>query len=54
MKLMLAKDITLFAFNFSDASYTANVQTLKSFFELVGLVVYSFPQIYVNYMLFFL
>ena len=45
MKLMLAKDITLFGFNFSGASYAANVQTLTSIFELVGLVVYSLPQI---------
>ena len=59
MKLMLEKHITYFAFNFNDASYTANVQTIdsavsKMIFKLVGLVVYSFPQIYVYYMPFFL
>ena len=59
MKLMLEKHITYFAFNFNDACYTANVQTIDSaasemVFELVRLVVYSFPQIYVYYISFFL
>ena len=59
MKLMLEKHITYFAFNSNDASYTTNVQTIdsaasKMFFEMVRLVVYSFPQIYVYYILFFL
>ena len=30
MKLMLEKNITYFAFNFNDANYTANVQSINS------------------------
>ena len=59
IRVILEKNITYFAFNSNDASYTANVQTIdsaasKMFFEMVRLVVYSFPQIYVYYILFFL
>ena len=44
--------ITYFAFDLNDNSYTANAQTIDSatsqffFFQLVGIVVYSFPQVY--------
>ena len=58
MKLKLDTHITYFGFNLNDVVIQLMLkpqilQSFNSFFQLVELVVYSFPQIYVYYQLFF-
>ena len=58
MKRMLETHITSIVFNWNDISYNTDAQTIdfvtsEFTFELLGLVLYPFFQIYVLYKLFY-
>ena len=58
MKRMLETHITSIVFNWNDISYNTDAQTIdfvtsEFTFELLGLVLYPFLQIYVLYKLFY-